>query len=384
MSDGNILLVANYEPDVGYAWWLMERFWKMIAIEQVRNGKQTFLAYPDFLTKPKFDETLGINVIKLAIDLKSAKGIRQLGEFIKVNKISSIYLTDRPYFNVWYGYLRFKGLRKIVVHDHTPGDRPKIRGMKRLLKTVRNRLVYFVADYVINVSKLMTNRAMVNGCFPKRKCLTVQNGIKPIVWCSIKKQLKRDELGLDADTVVVVTSGRLHAYKRVDFIIRAFSDVAKRIDLKSVLLIVGEGVEEEKLRELVRSCGSTSQIKFLGFRSDVDDVLLASDIAFHASKGEGFSLSVVEYMSAKLPVLVPSTPSVCQAIDHRKNGYIFKQDDQADAQLGLFNLIENFESRSSLGENAKAKADALFSDRICDNQFRSAMQVIGWSSDIRI
>ncbi|MGW8267881.1 MAG: hypothetical protein ACWGSQ_16055, partial [Longimicrobiales bacterium] len=43
----NVLLVANFGPDVGYAWWLMERFWVQIAGRCRQQGSECYLAYPE-------------------------------------------------------------------------------------------------------------------------------------------------------------------------------------------------------------------------------------------------------------------------------------------------------------------------------------------------
>ena len=45
-SNTNVMLVANYPPDVGYAWWLMENFWILIADVCSDKGLKCYLAYP--------------------------------------------------------------------------------------------------------------------------------------------------------------------------------------------------------------------------------------------------------------------------------------------------------------------------------------------------
>ena len=51
-NHGNILLVANYASDVGYAWWLMENFWIQIADLFSQQGRKVFLMYPVVNTVP--------------------------------------------------------------------------------------------------------------------------------------------------------------------------------------------------------------------------------------------------------------------------------------------------------------------------------------------
>ena len=44
-ADKTLLLVANYDSGVGYAWWLMESFWVRLA-ERYHHYNNVVLAYP--------------------------------------------------------------------------------------------------------------------------------------------------------------------------------------------------------------------------------------------------------------------------------------------------------------------------------------------------
>lgn len=61
----NLLLVANYESDVGYAWWLMETFWVWLADIAARQGQKTFLIYPKVTTVPASIASSSIGVSEL-------------------------------------------------------------------------------------------------------------------------------------------------------------------------------------------------------------------------------------------------------------------------------------------------------------------------------
>nr|WP_246261134.1 glycosyltransferase family 4 protein [Alteromonas ponticola] len=209
----------------------------------------------------------------------------------------------------------------------------------------------------------MRERAIKNSCFPDSKCLLVQNGIREVVTSQSRSKV-RESLQIPADAVVIVTTGRIHEYKRQDLIIKAFSDVAKKTDAVLKLLIIGDGPQREEFETLARSCGAADHIQFLGYRNDVPDVLAASDIAIHAAKGEGFALSIVEYMSLGLPVITPDIPSVRQAVDDKINGLIFRDGEITDLVQKILLLVNDNALRENLGSSAKQKSSHYTVDKM--------------------
>ena len=132
----NILLVANWESNVGYAWWLMENFWVTISNHFGKQGKVSYLIYPKITKIPESIASSGIEVSECSFQDHSLANLGKLHRFIRSNNISYIYLTDSPPHSLFYLLLRFWGIKKIVVHDHTPGDRTPANSWKRLLTSL--------------------------------------------------------------------------------------------------------------------------------------------------------------------------------------------------------------------------------------------------------
>ena len=376
----NILMVANYPPDVGYAWWLMQYFWELIAQEVVSSGGAAYLAYPSIDDEPDFARENGIKVVELPFLVNHEDSLDKACKFIKANNIDSIYLTDRAYYDTRYRRLRRAGVRSITIHDHTPGDRAPIKGLRGVIKRLRNSYTSNTADWFINVSQHMTERSLLNGRIPAEKCLTVQNGIRPVEISKAVKFRIRSDLRIPHESLVMVTSGRLHPYKRVDFVLKAFNEVMIANQGRDIfLLVIGDGPAREELQSLASSSTSPDKIRFLGFCDNAREILQAADFAMHAAQGEGFSLSIVEYMSAQLPVIVPDIPSVCQAIDNDKNGIIYDYNSLSSAADGIRRFLDD-DYRKTLAKNAKEKADNLYSLDECRRQFDAAFDNIVFGS----
>jgi glycosyltransferase involved in cell wall biosynthesis len=81
-------------------------------------------------------------------------------------------------------------------------------------------------------------------------------------------------------------------------------------------------------------------------------------------------------MSAGLPVLVPDTASVKQAIDHGDNGFVYEKDSVASAATYIATLINDQSKRQAMGQSAKNKANSQYSLDNCTQEFRRACQTL--------
>ncbi len=366
VSTGNLLMVANYPSDTSYAWWLMEHFWATLAKEFETYGKKTFLAYPKITLLSETIQIPAIEPVELTLPWKSIAQAWCAIKFLRKNNIKSIYFTDQRYFNFKYFLMRLCGVKHIIVHDHTPGDRPAVRGLKGTIKSLINALPWFTADKILCVSKYMQARNISNTKMPAHKCVVVQNGIEPINCESQNKITLRKELKVPDNCIIVTTTGRANPYKRFDFIIATAKELKmKSPETNAIFLLLGDGPALTDLQRQVHDDKLDDTVFLLGFRADVRDILCASDIAFHAALGEGFSLSIIEYMSAGLPVLVPNIPSVSQPITHTKSGLIYKHDDPQEAAACIAQLVNDQSQRLAIGATAKAEADKKYSLERC-------------------
>jgi|26BtaG_2_1085354.scaffolds.fasta_scaffold00071_12 glycosyltransferase involved in cell wall biosynthesis len=380
MKRGNLLMASNYSSDTAYAWWLMEFFWLILSDRPA--FRTTYLAYPEIKSVPTAIARSSINTVELDFTAKDKAQFQEICQFIKSKNVKCLYLTDQPYFSWRYIAYRLAGVKQIIVHDHTPGDRPSIDGIKGFLKALRNRLPMVTADVVFNVSPLMRRRSILNGRIPSQKCVSIQNGIdvkapEDRLTTKNAEQSVREELGLPADAVVVVTASRLQAYKQVDFAIRTFVRALSRTTQNLHFVIIGNGPDEDQFKNMPESLENSSRIHFLGYRKDVPKILADSDIAIHCARGEGFSLSIIEYMYQKLPVLVPDTPSVCQALEHRENGLVYKAGDLDSATSSLLELVEDANLRQTMGQNAQVACLGRYTIDQTRRQFIEALEAFG-------
>lgn len=346
---GNILLVANYESDVGYAWWLMENYWVEIARHFGAHGRTCFLVYPKIGAIPRRIEESGIRVHQHDFSDHSVTALRRLQKLIVDNHITAIYLTDRPYHSWSYLLLRLSGIRRIVIHDHTPGERPPVAGLRRLLKTWLYKVPGILGDHFIGVSRFVFDRMIANACVPRERCSYVLNGIEPIQRNPDFQYYAHDVFKIPRDSRIVVSTGRATYYKGIDFLIRCAARVIRECHKNDVYFIhCGSGPDLESFRRLTRELRVDDRFILAGQRSDVRQILQSCDIGIQASKGEAFSLSILEYLSAGVATIVPDNCGNAEAVENRVNGILYRTGDLDDAVKRLLELIDDKQLRNKL------------------------------------
>src|SRR5690606_36428588 len=126
--------------------------------------------YPSISTIPPHVESSSIGKTEFNFRLASIKDIAPHYRFIKKNNIKAIYFSDRPTVHWSYAVLKLLcGIEKIIVHDHTPGQRTVPTSFRRLLKTIRSRLPFFTADAAIGATEFVKRRLIEVNRFPPQR-----------------------------------------------------------------------------------------------------------------------------------------------------------------------------------------------------------------------
>ena len=148
---------------------------------------------------------------------------------------------------------------------------------------------------------------------PLEKTLCIYNGIEIEKYnLKIKGQLAekvKKEMGLQAETLVIVIVANLIHYKGHSDLLKALNEIQEHLDKNFragwCLLCVGRdnGIGDN-LKKEAESYNILSKIVWLGSRTDIPELLNAADIGILASHEEGFSNAILEGMAASLPMIV--------------------------------------------------------------------------------
>lgn len=347
-----LLLVANWDSNVGYAWWLMESYWVALA-EHYCSQNRVLLAYPSVSTLPKAIAQAPLQPLKQDFTGTSLRAIREQCSFIRRNGVRAIYFSDRPTWHWRYAVYRLNGVRIIIVHDHTPGLRTRPTFVKRCFKKLVQRLPWITADGLIAATDFVRDRLIQVNCAQADRCFVANNGL-PQLMPAPEPLPVHSLFNIPDDRQILVMTGRANRYKGVQFVLACLQMLTDERRRSIHFLFCGDGPDLAYLVQLAHDLGVAGHVTFAGRRNDIPALLPGCDIAIHPSQGEvGYSLSILEYMRAGLPVLVPDNPSVCCATEHGVTGMVYPDGDIGTACALLTQLLEDPVLGRTMGQQAK-------------------------------
>lgn len=162
------------------------------------------------------------------------------------------------------------------------------------------------------------------------------------------REEKRIELKLHEDDVALISMGDLIERKNYDTAIRAIA-VAKNPALQ--YFICGKGPEEENLKTLAKILGVSEQIHFLGFRSDIKELLAAVDVFLFTTKQEGLPRSMMEAMASGLPCIASEIRGNTDLLEGTDGGYLCETTDVSAYAEALYLLANDSALREKRGKN---------------------------------
>lgn len=177
---------------------------------------------------------------------------------------------------------------------------------------------------------------------------------------SVDKIAMRKKLGLRADAQVIATVGTLKTQKGHKFLVDAATMIVpQHTDLH--FLFIGDGELKAELQAQVQSLNLSDNIHFLGNRSDVPDLLIASDFFVLPSLWEGMPIALLEAMAAAKPVVATEVSGTKQIMIHNETGLIVPPGDAPKLAKAILKLISDPARAKAMGLAARQRVAKEFS-----------------------
>jgi glycosyltransferase involved in cell wall biosynthesis len=129
------------------------------------------------------------------------------------------------------------------------------------------------------------------------------------------------------------------------------------------LLIVGDGDDGPRLRQLADQLGLSGSALFAGFRSDLADLFARADLVLRTSINEGVNLTTIQALAAGLPVVGFANRVPREIIVDRGNGLLVAPRDAAQLAAAIQALAADAPLRQRLGEQGRADVRSAYDVR---------------------
>ena len=188
------------------------------------------------------------------------------------------------------------------------------------------------------------------------RVVSIQNSVDVDRFVAGDRRAARAVVGLSTDAFVVLMLANLAPHKGQTTAIRAVDLLVKR-GLPVECWLVGEdrfsgGRYEADLRTLCAEFGVTGQVRFLGFRRDVPDLLRSADAFILPSTHEGLPLSVLEAQACRVPVIGSDIPGMLEVITDGQTGFVVPADDPSGYADKLEKLSHDHALRARITDAA--------------------------------
>jgi len=196
---------------------------------------------------------------------------------------------------------------------------------------------------------------------PRERLIVIPNGIElpPKPTRSRESMLAEFQIPLDAQVVTYI--GRLAPQKRVDDLLWAFA-LLRNINERNVhFIIAGDGPSRAMLERFSQKIGYHHWVRFVGHRPDTRDILGASDAFWLGSSFEGQSNSLMEAMSAGVPVVVSDIAPNCELVEHLQTGMVVTLGDRPGFTHAIQRLLNEPDLAGQLAAHARSRMATDFS-----------------------
>jgi L-malate glycosyltransferase len=226
---------------------------------------------------------------------------------------------------------------------------------------VNAALARVTADGMVGVSSEITST--LEERYPSADVRCIRNGIDLTrVVPTAERSAMRARLAIAPDTFVVGTVGRLMPIKGLGYLIEAFAQFRRQQgSQEGKLVIVGDGPLRAELERCAESHRLSSDVIFLGTRTDVYDLMGTLDVFVLSSLHEGVPMVVLEAMALGIPIVASHVGGIPEVLENCKEAVLIPAKDPGALAKALGLIAGSPELRIQLVRAARGRVETQFS-----------------------
>ena len=217
------------------------------------------------------------------------------------------------------------------------------------------RLTNPLVDHMTIISQAAADRFISERIVPRRLLTVIPNGVDMERFRTVPDDVResiRTALGL-AGQFVWLAVGRFEIAKDYPNMLRGFARV-RASHPEAILLLVGRGALQADTEAFVQELGLGSNVRFLGVRDDVPELMRAADGYVMSSAWEGMPIVLLEAAAGGLPVVSTRVGGNHEVVLEGESGFLVPPRDPEALGAAMQRLMEVPEARRrSMGERAR-------------------------------
>lgn len=251
----------------------------------------------------------------------------------------------------------------LVVTRHVleePKENARQRGRSGLALASLRR-----ADAVVAVSRAVARR-LRSSAVPEDRIHVIPNGVETDRFAPGRlddsRQEVRRSLGFEDEARVLLLPAVMREDKGHELLLGVLPGVRRRVPSVRVLF-AGGGARESALRREAKARDVDDVVRFLGFRTDVPELMAASDVVVLPSLAEALPTVLMEAAAASRPAVATRVGGTPEIVENGRTGFLVPPDDPPALAEGLARLLGDAALARRFGCAARSRARRLFDIR---------------------
>lgn len=321
-----------------------------------KRGHKLTLICPEEAEICRIGKSRGLDVVAMPVGKKSRAGVIALRNWIKLHRpdvINTHSSTDS-----WLVALatRFMKNRPAVVrtrHVSAP-----------VANSITSRWLYTKScNHIVTTGEKLRETFISENGYPPSHITSVRTGIDLSRFKPGNKPEARAVVGLNEEDVIIGIVATLRSWKGHGYLIDAFAKLPYDANLK--LLIVGDGPQDQALRQRVAGLGLEERVLFAGRQNNVETWMQAMDIfCLPSYANEGVPQSLMQSQACGIPAVTTLVGSIDEAIVPGQSALIVPPKDVNSLADALKVLISDESTRIQMGLAAARQAADNFSEEV--------------------
>lgn len=309
------------------------------------------------------------NIHFFSLGKKEGKDFRliwRLRRLLKEQKIDVVHTHNQG--PLLYTFLATRFFHKIaLIHtEHINVNREISYTWKSRLYC---RIMYRSLDGFVSIAQHLTSAITATYNLEKVRVTTILNCVEVLPPAKITTSLKR-EIDLDEGIKIIGNISALRKQKNHVTLIKAMTYVTAEHP-NVALVIAGEGEEGQQLKELADQLLLSRYIYFLGYRSDVSNLLQQFDLFVLPSLYEGLPLCMLEAMSVGLPIVATDVEGSNELVKNGENGILVQAQSPEELAGAIITLLSDKQKAQRIGGAAKMHVQTRYSMQRMIDQYET-------------
>ena len=250
----------------------------------------------------------------------------------------------------------------VVVHTvHGTTFHDSLHPLTEILYRNLERLAARATHTFVTVGDDLRDRYVAAGIASPERFVTIRSGFDLRQFKISEKEIRhrnrkcRESLGFSEDDIVIGNVSRLEPRKGHRFLLTAAANIVRR-NPRVIFAITGDGDHAAKLKEQARNLGIQNNVRFLGHRSDIENVISCFDVFVLTSLWEGLPRVLVQSAALGKPIVTFDVEGAREIVHEGVNGFVVPLRDVDKLVQRIEYLVSDLERAQQMGREGRSKA----------------------------